>query len=270
MECSFPLDSGATSWYLLAQLNHTANSHKNTGINFKTLLEKRCMAEPSIWVIIPAYNEGQVLADVVGELLDYNHSYHLLVIDDGSTDNTPQIVRNLPVHLLVHPMNLGQGAALATGIKYALQQKADIIVTFDADGQMQPADIGSLVDVVINEGLDIALGSRFLTIPPEKIPPIKKMVLKLAIVLTKLTSGLKITDTHNGIRAFKADALRKFTLTQNRMAHASEILSAIARNKLTYREVPVTIRYTEYSKGKGQSISNAINILFELFSRGAK
>jgi len=94
--------------------------------------------------------------------------------------------------------------------------------------------------------------------------------LKLATVFTRLTTGLKISDTHNGLRAFKAEALRKFNITQNAMAHASEILSEIARNKLTYREVPVTIRYTEYSKSKGQSVSNAINILFELFSRRTK
>ena len=228
------------------------------------------MAESSVWIIIPAYNEGQVLAEVIGELLDYNRSYQLVIVDDGSTDDTPKIAKNLGVHLLVHPINLGQGAALATGIEYSLGQKADIIVTFDADGQMQSADIGSLVDVVISEDVDVALGSRFLSTPSEKIPPIKKNVLKLATILTKFTTGLKITDTHNGFRAFRAEALRKFTITQNRMAHASEILSAIARNKLTYREVPVTIRYTEYSKSKGQSVSNALNILFELFSRGTK
>ena len=228
------------------------------------------MAEPSIWIVIPAYNEGRVLADVVGELLENNSSYQVVIVDDGSTDNTSAIAGNLGVHLLTHPINLGQGAALATGFEYALQQKADVIVTFDADGQMQPADIGLLVDVIINEDVDVALGSRFLTTSPEKMPPIKKYVLKLATVLTKLTTGLKVTDTHNGFRAFKAQALRKLTITQNRMAHASEILSAIAHNKLSWREVPVTIRYTEYSKSKGQSISNAINILFELFSRGTK
>ncbi len=228
------------------------------------------MAESSVWIIIPAYNEGQVLAEVIGELLDYNRSYQLVIVDDGSTDDTPKIAKNLGVHLLVHPINLGQGAALATGIEYSLGQKADIIVTFDADGQMQSADIGSRGGVVISEEVDVARGSRFLTTPSEKIPPIKKNVLKLATILTKFTTGLKITDTHNGFRAFRAEALRKFTITQNRMAHASEILSAIARNKLTYREVPVTIRYTEYSKSKGQSVSNALNILFELFSRGTK
>ena len=228
------------------------------------------MAEASIWVIIPAYNEGRVLADVLSELLEYNSTYHLVVIDDGSTDDTAQAARNLPVHLLVHPMNLGQGAALATGIDYALQQEADIIVTFDADGQMRPADIGTLTEALIREDLDVVLGSRFLTGPSGKMPLIKKLVLKLATVFTRLTTGLKISDTHNGLRAFKAEALRKFNITQNAMAHASEILSEIARHKMTYREVPVTIRYTEYSKSKGQSVSNAINILFELFSRRTK
>ena len=228
------------------------------------------MAEASIWVIIPVYNEGRVLGDVIGELLDYNRSYHLVVIDDGSTDDTSRIARKFPVHLLVHPLNLGQGAALATGIDYALRQKADIIVTFDADGQMRPVDIGALVDVVINEGIDVALGSRYLTKRAEGMPVTRNLVLKAATILTILTTGLKITDTHNGIRAFKAKALCKIRLTQNRMAYASELLSEIARNKLTYREVPVSIRYTEYSKSKGQSNLNAINILFDLFSRGGQ
>ncbi len=228
------------------------------------------MAETSIWVVIPAYNEGRILAETIGGVLDYNRSYNVVIVDDGSTDDTSRAARKFAVHLLVHPMNLGQGAALATGIAYALREKADIVITFDADGQMQPADIGSLVDAVNKEGLDVALGSRFLTARPVGIPLIKKITLKIGAMLTRLRTGLRITDTHNGIRAFKADALRKFNISQNGMAHASEILSEIARNKLACREVPVTIRYTEYSKGKGQSVSNAINILFDLFSRGGK
>lgn len=223
------------------------------------------MDYPSVWVIIPAYNEAQVLEDVLRELLDYNTSYHVAIVDDGSSDDTSTVAGNYPVHVLVHPINLGQGAALATGIEYALKEKADIVVTFDADGQMRPQDIGTLVDKVVNEGIDVALGSRFLTSPSEAMPRMKRLILKLATGLTRLTTGLKITDTHNGIRAFEAKALRKITITQNRMAHSSEILSEIARNRLTYCEVPVTIRYTQYSKAKGQSIFNSINILYELF-----
>jgi glycosyltransferase involved in cell wall biosynthesis len=228
------------------------------------------MTEPSIWVIIPAYNEGRVLAGTIGGLQDCNSSYNLVIVDDGSTDDTAMVARRFPVHLLIHPMNLGQGAALATGIEYALRQKADIVVTFDADGQMQPADIGLLVDALIKEDLDVVLGSRYLTKRAEGMPATRNLLLRAATIMTILTTGLKITDTHNGIRAFKAQALSKIKLTQNRMAYASEMLSEIARNKLTYREVPVSIRYTEYSKRKGQSNLNAINILFDLFSRGGQ
>ncbi len=228
------------------------------------------MVSSSIWVVIPAYNEEKILGDVLHELLDYNRSYEIVVVDDGSSDNTAAIVSDFPVHLLSHPVNLGQGAALATGIEYALNEKAEVIVTFDADGQMCPKDITALVDEVLNGGVDVALGSRFLSAPPTGMPRTKRITLKLAATFTRLTTGLKVTDTHNGIRAFRREALRKFRFTQNRMAHSSEILSEIARNKLSYREVPVSIRYTPYSKNKGQSIFNSINILFELFTGGTK
>jgi len=223
------------------------------------------MACSSIWVVIPAYNEGKVIRNVLRELLDYNPSYHIVVIDDGSCDETAAVARSFPVHVLVHPINLGQGATLATGIKYALQENAEVIVTFDADGQMLPQDIGVLVNEVLNGRVDVATGSRFLASPPVGMSKMKKIVLKLGTEFTKLTTGLSVTDTHNGIRAFKAEALRKFVITQNQMAHASEILAQIARNKLVHRELPVTIRYTQYSNSKGQSVLNAINILFELF-----
>lgn len=228
------------------------------------------MACPSIWVVIPAYNEQKVLAGVLQELLDCNPSFNIVVVDDGSSDNTAAVARKLPVHVLVHPINLGQGAALATGMQYALQQAAEVVVTFDADGQMCPQDIDTLVSQVQKEGIDVALGSRFLSSAPTGISRRKKILLKLATIFTKLTTGLEITDTHNGLRAFRAQALQKIVITQNQMAHASEVLSEIARNKLVWREVPVTIRYTRYSKSKGQSIFNAINILFELFTGGSK
>ncbi len=228
------------------------------------------MDYPSVWVIIPAYNEAMVLPEVLKELLDCNPSYNIVVVDDGSADDTFDVAARYPVHLLRHLINLGQGAALATGIEYALKEKADVVVTFDADGQMSPQDIGTLVDKVVKENFDAALGSRFLTGTPEGITKLKKKLLKLATIITRLTTGLNLTDTHNGIRAFKAQAMKKVTITQNQMAHASEILSKIAHNKLTYCEVPVTIRYTQYSKAKGQSILNSINILFELFTGGSK
>ena len=226
--------------------------------------------DQTVWVVIPAYNEAGVLKEVLGELRDYNRLYNIVVVDDGSSDETVSVASGFDVHILRHPVNLGEGAAIATGIEYALLEKADVVVTFDADGQMSAEDIGAVVNEVLEEGVDVALGSRFLTARPKGMPRTKKIGLKLATMLTRISTGLKITDTHNGLKAFKAEALRKIVITQNRMAHASEILSEIARNRLVYREVPVTIRYTEYSKTKGQSIFNTINILYELFTGGGK
>jgi polyprenyl-phospho-N-acetylgalactosaminyl synthase len=227
------------------------------------------MSNFSIWVVIPAYNEQKVIGNVLRELVDYNKALNVVVVDDGSSDGTAEQASRLPVHLLRHSVNLGQGAALATGIDYALQQKADVVVTFDADGQMKPADIDRLVEKIV-EGFDVALGSRFLNVQPEGMPALKKILLRLAVIFTRATGRLKVTDIHNGLRAFRADAIRKIVITQNQMAHASEILSEISRNKLRYCEVPVSIRYTDYSKEKGQSMLNSINILYELLTGGRK
>ena len=223
----------------------------------------------SIWVVIPAYNEQQVIGGVLRELIEQNKSFNIVVVDDGSKDDTAKEAAKYPIHILQHPINLGQGAALATGFEYALLKNADVVVTFDADGQMRPEDIEKLVGK-IKEGFDVALGSRFLDIKPQDMPALRKFLLRLVVAFTRATGGLNVTDIHNGFRAFKADALRQIVITQNQMAHASEILSEIKRNKLKYCEVPVGIRYTDYSKKKGQSILNSINILYELLTRGKK
>jgi glycosyltransferase involved in cell wall biosynthesis len=219
---------------------------------------------PYIWVIIPAYNEANTLPGVIEKIRLVNDRFEIAVVDDGSADATCMSVEHLPVHLLRHPTNLGQGAALATGIRYALMNGADILVNFDADGQMTPDDIPLMTRQIVENGFDVVLGSRFLNKPPSCMPLSKKITLKLATLFTRLTTGLNITDTHNGFRVFSAQAARAIRITQNRMAHASEILSEIRRNKLKYTEEAVTIQYTDYSKAKGQSIFNSVNILFEL------
>jgi glycosyltransferase involved in cell wall biosynthesis len=227
------------------------------------------MTNLSIWVVIPAYNEQPVLGNVLRELVEHNPSFNIVVVDDGSTDSTAEeAARQRRVHLLRHPINLGQGAALATGFEYALVNKADVVVTFDADGQMNPSDIDKLIEK-IGEGYDVVLGSRFLNVQPEGMPALRKFLLKLAVIFTRATGRLEVTDIHNGLRAFRSDALKKIVITQSQMAHASEILSEIARNRLKYCEVPVSIRYTDYSKAKGQSILNSINVIYELLT-GAK
>ena len=221
------------------------------------------------WIIIPAFNEGKVISHVLSSLGTY--PFHIVVVDDGSTDDTVQQALGYPVAVVKHAINLGQGASLQTGIDYALQFKdTSYIVTFDADGQHDVEDIPRMLDK-LQEGYDVVLGSRFLEkTQKQNMPDSRRYLLKIAIVFTRLTTRLRITDTHNGLRAFRAESIRPLNIMQNRMAHASEILSYIARNELRYCEIPVNIDYTDYSLQKGQSIWNGINILWEIISEKFK
>ncbi len=216
-----------------------------------------------IWVVIPAYNEAPAISKVLEELCPY--AYQVVLVDDGSTDGTLDEARPFPVTILRHAINLGQGAALHTGIQFALRNPAvQTIVTFDADGQHDPANISRLVEV-LDQGYDVALGSRFMQGGEAiSIPWLKHLLLSLAVQATQRMTGLPLTDTHNGLRAFRRAAAMKIRIEHNGMAHASEILSQVATLGLRYCEVPVSVRYTEYSLHKGQSILNSVNILWEI------
>jgi glycosyltransferase involved in cell wall biosynthesis len=217
----------------------------------------------SVWVVIAAFNEARVIADVVAGVARLG--YQVVVVDDGSTDETVQ--RAAPwAHIVRHPVNLGQGAALQTGIDFALQQGAEVIVTFDADGQHRAADIEPLVAALREQAADFALGSRFLG-RAIAISTSRRVLLRAATLFTQLTTGLRLTDTHNGLRAMTRLGATRIRLRQNRMAHASEILAQIAASRLPYVEVPVRIEYTAYSVAKGQRLGDAFTILLDLFAR---
>lgn len=211
--------------------------------------------------VIPAYNEGPAIAEVLDKTLRYVD--RVVLVDDASRDDTGVSARRRGVDLLRHPVNLGQGAALQTGIAHALAIGATHVVTLDADGQHDPSQIQRMLDAMRDAGVEAALGSRF---KGETIgmPGLRRVVLKLAVVFTRLTTGLRVTDSHNGFRVLSADAARRLRIRQNRMAHASEILEEIARKRIRFVEVPVTIRYTDYSRAKGQSSLNSFNIVLDL------
>jgi glycosyltransferase involved in cell wall biosynthesis len=215
----------------------------------------------NVWIVIPAYNEGTVIGQVVRGAETLGH--RILVVNDGSTDNTAQQAYEAGATVITHPINLGQGAALATGLEYAVLQQADYIATFDADGQHRIEDLRRMLEILKKENFDIAMGSRFLE-KPNNISLRRKIILKGAILITWLTTGVRLTDAHNGLRVMTGEAARKLRITQNGMAHASEIIELLKRHQLRFVEVPVTILYTDYSLRKGQPLSNALNILLEL------
>ena len=221
------------------------------------------LSPAQVCVVIPAYNEAAVIDRIVAEVT--RAGYTVVVVDDGSRDASPDLARSAGATVIRHPFNLGQGAALQTGIEYALAQTATCIVTFDADGQHRVSDIARLTDALARERADFALGSRFLGQAPN-LPPLRRLLLQAATWFTRFTTGLRITDTHNGLRAMTRRGAAAIKLRQNRMAHASEYLTQIAASGLRYVEQPVTIDYTPYSCAKGQSIGDAVLILLDLFA----
>jgi glycosyltransferase involved in cell wall biosynthesis len=217
--------------------------------------------DPCVWVVIAAYNEARVIGRVIADV--QRHSYHVVAVDDGSADTTAEVARRAGAQVVQHPVNLGQGAALQTGVEYALERGADAVVTFDADGQHRSQDIASLLAALDQKGVDFALGSRFLG-ASIALPPSRRLLLKAATWFTRVTTGLALTDTHNGLRAMTRRGASRIALRQNRMAHASELLEQIAQSGLGYVEVPVTIEYSAYSLAKGQKFSDSISILVDL------
>jgi polyprenyl-phospho-N-acetylgalactosaminyl synthase len=217
-----------------------------------------------VMVVIPAYNETRVIGGVVADVR--REGFPVVLVDDGSSDDTAAAAAAAGAFVVRHPINLGQGAALQTGIDFALSRHPEVIVTFDADGQHRANEIGRLVETLVRERADFALGNRFLG-QTTNLPLLRKLLLRAAVIFTRITCGIRVSDTHNGFRAMTPRGARAIRLRQDRMAHASEVLQQIASSKLPYVEVPVTVDYTAYSLHKGQKMGDAMNILFDLFTR---
>lgn len=214
----------------------------------------------SVWVVIAAYNEGERLITTLNGLVPLCRN--IVVVDDGSNDHTADVAKRFPIWVLRHPINRGQGAALQTGLDFAHQRGAEVLVTFDADNQHDPADLPAMIAPIMSGAVDVALGSRFLG-RADNIPLSRWIVLKLGVLFTRCVSRIAVTDTHNGFRAFSRMAVERIRITQDRMAHASEILDEIRVQRLRYVEVPVTIRYSTASLEKGQSSWNALKVVWQ-------
>lgn len=217
------------------------------------------------WIVIPLFNEAPVIGSVIKELLP--EFPHIVCVDDGSTDTSAQAARSAGAVVVQHPVNLGQGAALQTGFEYVLQDpEMSCVVTFDADGQHRVSDAAAMVARIRGGEADVVLGSRFLD-SRTRLGPVKRLVLRTAAIQSRWSTGMPLTDAHNGLRAFNGHVVSNIHLTQNRMAHASELVQILAALKPRWTEHPVEIIYTEYSKSKGQSLLNSVNILADLLFR---
>lgn len=220
--------------------------------------------QDGVWIVIPAFCEEGTIGRVVQELK--GRYANIIVVDDGSTDLTGREARRAGARVIRHAVNRGQGAALQTGIDRALDRGARWIVTFDGDGQHSAGDVAALLAPLQAGQAQVALGSRFLS-HTSHVPFRRRWLLKAAVLFTRWTSGLRVTDTHNGLRAFERGVAQRIQIRLDRMAHASEILDQIGRMDVRWVEVPVHVTYTQYSRAKGQSGLGAFRILVHYLLR---
>jgi len=225
---------------------------------------------PDVWIVVPAFNEVAVIGEVIADVRAVFD--HVVCVDDGSRDNTAAVALRAGAHLVRHPVNLGQGAAIQTGVEYARRQRgAEVFVTFDADGQHRVKDVLRMIDRLTAEDVDIVIGTRFADHGVRSdVPLLKRMVLRTAVFLSRRSRRLKLTDAHNGLRVFNRKVAEGLDITMSGMGHASEIIAMVDENRWRVTEEPVEILYTDYSKSKGQPLLNGVNIVFDGFLRGRK
>ncbi|MGB8389718.1 glycosyltransferase family 2 protein [Mycobacterium sp.] len=222
---------------------------------------------PDVWVVIPAFNEAAVIGEVIADVRSVFD--HVVCVDDGSTDGTGEIARRAGAHLVRHPINLGQGAAIQTGVEYARKQPgAQVFATFDADGQHRVKDLAAMVGRLSAGDVDVVIGTRFARADGNRPPFLKRIVLQTAARLSRRGRRLGLTDTNNGLRVFNRKVADGLNITMSGMSHANEFIMLIDENHWRVAEEPVEVLYTEYSKSKGQPLLNGVNIIFDGFLRG--
>ncbi len=222
----------------------------------------------NIYILIPVYNEDNEIKKVILELRDIFQN--IIVVNDGSSDKTQEILDSMNVSSLEHCINLGQGAAISTGFKYINTIKnAYALITFDADGQHCVEDAKTFATEIQNCDEDVIFGSRFAG-KKENIPILKKIVLSIVVFFTNKFSKTKLTDAHNGLKAIKTSCLKKIDITIDGFGFESQIIHQVSKRGIKYKEMPTNTIYTEYSKNKGQRLINGLIILEDLFKQGGK
>ena len=221
-----------------------------------------------VWIVVPALNEASIIGDVIADVRSVFD--HVVCVDDGSRDETGDVALRAGAHVVRHPVNLGQGAAIQTGVEYARRQPgASVFATFDADGQHRVKDVIRMIDRLSTEEADLVIGTRFAdTGVVSRTPLAKRMVLRTAVWLSRRSRKLGLTDAHNGLRVFNKTVADRLNITINGMGHASEFVALAYENRWRVAEEPVEILYTEYSMSKGQPLLNGVNIVFDGLLRG--
>lgn len=217
------------------------------------------------FIVIPAKNEAPRLGQVLEKLRA--RAYHnIIVVNDGSTDETHRVAESYGVTVLKHLVNLGPGAATQTGIEYALEQGADYILTLDADGQHYPEDIEPMLEAINDTGVDIVIGSRFLD-PRNPVPRNRRLFNKIANILTAFLTGVHVSDSQSGMKVFRAEFARNLDFKFNGFEFCTELFRIVYQQKAKLLEVPIKVKYTQETMEKGQSLGNGFVMVLRLVRR---
>jgi len=216
-----------------------------------------------VHILIPVYNEEEKISEVISLLKD--NFKNIVVVNDGSTDSTLDILNNLDVTVINHLLNLGQGAAISSGFNFIKElANTKAVITFDADGQHSVDDAIKFANEIVKCKENIIFGSRFIR-HSNNVPAFKRLVLRIVTFITNILTRMHLTDSHNGLKAYKVEALKNFSINIDGFAFESEIINIVSKNKITYKELPTNTIYTEYSKNKGQKLRNGLIILEDIF-----
>ncbi len=220
------------------------------------------MLKPYTYIVIPAKDESTRIGQVLNSLSNLGYQ-NVIVVDDGSQDNTAEIAKSFQAQVVVHPINMGPGAATQTGISLALKLGAEYIVTIDADTQHYPEDIDSLLKAIIDQNVEVVIGSRFLT--SNNIPVTRIFYNKIANVVTYMATGIYLSDSQSGLKAFTAEFARKSKLYHNGFEFCVEIIRNIKDHKVRFTEVPISVKYTADTLSKGQNLFIGFRMLGRIF-----
>lgn len=214
------------------------------------------------FIVIPAYNESKSIRTVIRDLKVGGYS-NILVVDDGSVDNTYELASQEGIHVVQHPINRGLGGALGTGIRGAVLLGADIVVTFDADGQHAVSDIPTMIAPIQSGVADAVIGSRMLG--SKGMPTSRILMNRIANLITYLLFGIWVTDSQSGLRAFSRKAASELRIRTRHMEVSSEIIREIKDRGFRFKEVSIQAIYTEYSLSKGQNFFLGVKTFIKLF-----
>lgn len=218
-----------------------------------------------VFAVIPALNEASRVGEAILGVKSMVDT--VVVVDDGSVDDTYRAARLAGATVIRHMVNRGQGAGLKTGTEAALRLGADIVVHVDADGQHDPSFIPVLVGPIKEGKADVVFGSRFLEVRSQHMPIMRRALLMAARLFNTFAIGIpsRVTDPQSGMRALSRTAAQQLDFHQDRMAHCSEILRLVTHSSLRWMEVPIRVHYSQETMAKGQKSTDAFRIVWELF-----